>query len=294
MEKLTERQHSLFATWQIETSKAALKWAVRDRWLEPYRWRSVYRVAGANPTLYMPLMGACLAGGPKVAAAGLGAAWVYGAPDVAPALELIAFGHRARLPGVICRQTELDPAGLVTVRHGVPVVTASLCVVQLAGPWPLLVPAVANNLVGRGLTTFREIVECLDDVAPRGRGSTALRTFCLGELEVRGHDDSPAARALGRALNQAGLGHYVTQFTVEDDEGLLFIDFAYSQEKVGVEYAGWKDHGATANRMERDARRRARLAALGWVILDATRGMSHPEIIRWTAATLATRQKGAS
>jgi very-short-patch-repair endonuclease len=294
VEKLTARQQSLFATWQVDATEDALKWAVRDRWLQPYRWRSIYRIAGANPTLYMPLMGACLAGGPRVAAGGLGAAWLYGAPDVAPALELLAFGDRARLPGVRCRQTQLDAGELLTVRHGIPVVIAPFCVVQLAGPWPLLVPAVANNLVARGLTTFRGIVECLDEFAPRGPGSTALRTFCLRELEVRGHDDSPAARALGRALNSAGLGGYETQLKVEDKEGLLFIDFAYTPMKVGIEYLGRKDHGTTVNQMERDARRRARLAALGWVILDATGGMSHTEVIRWTAATLAIRQKPAS
>lgn len=290
IEAITEAQHSLFATWQVDATDKALRRAVDAKWLAPYRWRSVYGLAGAQPTLYQPLMGACLAGGAKVVAGGLGAAWLYGAPDIAPALELLAFGHRARLSGVHCRQTELDPAGLVTVRFGVPVVIPPLCVVQLAGPHPFLAESVANNLVARGMTGFAEILECLDEIAPHGRGSKALRRFCLRELEVRGHDDSLAARALGRALLAAGLGPFETQQKVEDAEGLLFIDFAWPSHKVGIEYMGWKDHGVTKAALARDARRRARLAALGWLILDATSGISHAEIIRWAGDALATRQ----
>src|SRR5262245_6825819 len=101
---------------------SGLKWAVRDRWLEPYRWRGVFVVGGAAPAKYRPLMGACLAGGETAAACGLGSAYLYAAPDVAPALELMLFGGRARLEGVTTRRTELDPTGLITTRWGVPTV----------------------------------------------------------------------------------------------------------------------------------------------------------------------------
>ncbi len=107
-----------------------------------------------------------------------------------------------------------------------PVVSAALCVLQLAGQWPLLLPKVANNFVERGLTDFAEILDCLESIAPRGRGSHDLRAMCHRELEVSGHDDSPAARALGRALLRANLGPFETQYKVEDAEGIMFIDFA--------------------------------------------------------------------
>lgn len=224
-------------------------------------------------------------------AAGLGAAWLYGAPDVAPALEVINFGGRTRLDGVAARRTDLAPEGLVEVRFGVPVVSAALCVVQLAGPWPLLVPKVANNLVARGLTDFGEILECLDTIAPRGPGSRDLRALCLRELEVAGHDDSSAARDLGRAILRAGLGPFDAQYKVEDDEGVMFIDFAWPGPKVGIEYQGRADHAETRKAIDDDNRRRARLAALGWRILDATSGIPVPDILRWTAAALANGQK---
>ena len=293
VEKLTAKQHALFATWQLEVVESALRSAVKTKWLEPYRWRSVYGIAGAAPTLYRPLMGACLAAGPKSAASGLGAAWLYGAPDVAPAVEIVAFGHRARLPGVRCRESTFDATNLVTTRFGVPAVIPELCIIQVAGVYPTLAQLIANNFVARGLTGFKEIVDCLETLDPHGRGSRELRAFCLRELEIRGHDDSVAARALGRALVAAGLGPFDTQNKVEDEHGIMWIDFAFAPVKVGIEYMGWKDHGSTRNAMERDARRRARLSALGWVILDATGGMSHAEIIAWTAATIATRQKPA-
>ena len=233
-------------------------------------------------------MGACLAAGTKAYAGGLGAAWLYGAPDVAPTLELLLFGGRARLDGVLTRRTEMSPEGLVAVRFGVPAVSAALCVVQVAGPWPLLVPKVADNLVARGLTDYGEILDCLEVIGPRGRGSRNLRRLCERELEVAGHDDSPAARALGRALMRAGLGPFETQFKVETPEGLLFIDFAWPWQKVGVEYQGRADHAMTRRAIDADARRRARLAALGWRILDATKGIPVDQIVGWTADALAT------
>jgi very-short-patch-repair endonuclease len=293
IDPLTAAQLSLVARRQFLTAGGtpdALRWAVRDRWLEPYRWRGVYAVVGAAKSEYRPLMGACLAAGDKAAASGLGAAWLYAASDIAPgALELTMFaGSYTRLPGVDVRRCELDAAGLVATRCGVPAVVPALCVVQLASRHRYLAERVANEFVKRHVTTFAAILKCLDDVAAHGRGSAELRRFLGRELEVAGHDDSTPARKLGRALRRAGLPDFETQFEVDTPDGSLFLDFAWPAAKVGLEYNGWLDHGTTRSAIDRDARRRARLAALGWVMLDATSGLSRAEVVRWTADALAT------
>jgi hypothetical protein len=293
---ITQRQQSLIATRQFEAAGGtpdALRWAVRDRWLEPFRWRSVFVVVGAAPARYRPLMGACLAAGPDAHAGGLGAAYLYGAPDVAPALELVLFGGRARLEGVVSRTTSLPPDQLVTVRHGVPTVTAEFCVAQVAGFANPLAERVANNFVDRGLATFPSILACLETVAPHGRGAAKLRAFLHRELQIGGHDDSPAARRLGRALLKAGLGPFETQYKVDTGEGLALLDFAWPAVKVGLEYLGERDHLSSRAQIENDARRRGRLAALGWRILDATAGMSCTEVVRWTTGAVATGHEPA-
>lgn len=295
IDAITDKQMSLIATRQFEKaggSVGALKWALRDRWLEPYRWRGVHRVVGSAPVLYQPLMGACLAGGDDAFACDLGAAWLYGVPDVAPALEIGA-PRSLRLAGVRARRLGLDPQ-FIEARFNVPVVAPALCVVQVARRYEILGQKVANNLVGRGITGFLEILQCLEALAPSGPGSLALRKFLLKELEVSGHDDSPAARALGRALLHAGLGPFETQFVVDLGDGVALLDFAWPEVMVGVEYQGRADHARTHSQIDADARRRARLSARGWQILDATAGISRGEVVQWTAATLRLRANGSA
>jgi hypothetical protein len=291
VQAITDRQLSLVAArqvWAAGGTPDALRWAVRDRWLEPYRWRAVYRVVGSAKVLYQPLMGACLAAGDDAFACGLGAAWLYGVPDIAPALEIGVVGRTVKLADVTCRTLTPERPYVIERRHGIPVAATALCVVQIAQRHKFLSELVANNLVARKMTDFGEILRCLQDIDPNGRGSRELRRFLLRELEVSGHDDSPAARRLGRAFIRAGLPPFETQFCVDTGEGLAFLDFAWRWAKVGVEYHGRADHARTHAQIDADARRRARLATLGWRILDATKGIAHDDIVRWTAASLAT------
>jgi very-short-patch-repair endonuclease len=290
VDAITTNQLGLATTRQfMETggTPASLKWAVRDGWLRPYRWPRLYQVVGAADAEFRPLLGACLAGGDHVAAAGLGAAWVHGAPDVASgALEVVGFaGKQLRIHGVRTRSTLVAPDGLVEWRQSLPVVVPELCVVQLAADRRFLAERTANDFVKRRLTTFRRILTCLDTVSPHGRGAGALRAFCEDELAIVGHDDSPAARKLGRMLQAAGLAPFETQFRVATPWGDYFLDFAWAWAKVGLEYQGRHDHALTFNEIDADARRRARLVALGWRILDVSAG-TRDEAIEWVESAL--------
>lgn len=55
--------------------------------------------------------------------------------------------------------------------------------------------------------------------------------------------------------------------------------------KVGLEYDGVADHDPLLARAH-DARRRARLAALGWRMLDANSAVSYAEVVQWVLAAL--------
>jgi hypothetical protein len=301
VDEITRAQHSLITTDQFVSatgSTAALKWALRDGWLARYRnWKCLYTVAGAPLTPYQPHMGAALLGGPSAAVSGFAAAWLWGCADIAAcAPELTFFTARARrIPGVGVHESQLDAAKWITRRHGIPAVRTPLVVVQLAQSGAgYLAERVANDLIKRHLTNPGSILACLDLVGRRKRGSAGLRAFCLRALEVTGHDDSPAARDLGVALVRAGVPPFVTQHHVCVERHDCFFDFAWPQQMVGLEYAGWRDHGITRDAFDRDALRRSRLTAAGWRVLDATSGISEAEVVRWVLAALTVPRSGLS
>jgi len=293
IDRITEVQHSLITTDQFVTatgSVSALRWALKDEWLLRYEnWRGVYIVAGAPRTPFQPHMAAALLGGPASAASGFSAGWLWNSPDIAEAPpELTVFCAPARrIRHVRVRRSHLDASSWTTRRHAIPVVNGPLLVVQLAQEGAgYLAERVADDLFKRRVTGPAAILRCLEVTGCRQRGTPALQAFCERALSVRGHDDSPAARDLGAALVAAGVPAFVTQQYVPVDGHDYFLDFAWPSEMVGLEYAGWRDHGATRSAFDRDAARRNRLVAAGWRILDATSAASHDAVIRWVFATL--------
>jgi hypothetical protein len=240
---------------------------------------------------HQALMAACLAGGPMAAASHLAAAAFWGAEKVrGERLEITTFdSHFHRLPGVVTHRSTLDAQKAITRHRDLPIVVPALTVVQLAECChPYLVKSVANDLVKRNWTDFRAILQWVDTVGDRRR--QALRDMCLRALEVGGHDNSPTARTLGEVLIRAGVEPFEVDYQVETPEGVLLIDYAWPEPLVGLEYNGARDHDTPLARID-DAARRCRLAALGWRMLDANRGISHDEIARWVLAALAAARR---
>ena len=289
---LAARQFGLLTTAQIFAAGATedwLRWAVREGRLIRVR-QGVYALAGTSSE-YQALMAACLAGGPAAAASHLAAAAVWGAEQVKPGrLEITTFdGHYHRLPDVDTHRSTLDAEKAITGYRDLPIVVPALAVVQLAERChPYLVKSVANDLVKRNWTDFRTILEWVDIVGDRRR--QALRAMCLRAIEVGGHDNSPAARTLGEVLIRAGVEPFEVDYQVETPEGILLIDYAWPEPLVGLEYNGARDHDTPLARID-DAARRCRLAALGWRMLDANRGLSHDEIAQWVLAALAAARR---
>ncbi|MDQ6616859.1 MAG: type IV toxin-antitoxin system AbiEi family antitoxin domain-containing protein [Actinomycetota bacterium] len=292
IQAIAAQQHGLISRDQALSAGASVswvRWAVKDGRLRRVR-QGVYVVVG-SASEHQPLMAACLAGGPTAAASHLAAAAVWGAEQVLGGrLEISTFDNRHhRIPGVITHRSRLDPARAVGRHLNLPVVIPPLTVVQVASAYhPHLVKSVANDLVKRHWTRFPEILAWIDLVG--GRRQQHLRDLCLRAIDVGGHDDSPAARRLCERLIRAGAAPFEIDYQVQTPEGIVLIDIAYVKPKLGIEYNGDPDHDGPLARCH-DARRRNRLAAMGWRMLDANRGMTHDEIVRWVLAALAaTRQ----
>ncbi len=77
-------------------------------------------------------------------------------------------------------------------------------------------------------------------------------------------------------------------YPVETPDGIVLIDYAWRGPKVGLEYNGARDHDHLGAKGA-DAYRRARLAALGWLMFDANSAVSHDEMIRLVLTALAAR-----
>ncbi|MDQ1393180.1 MAG: hypothetical protein QOF30_2157 [Acidimicrobiaceae bacterium] len=267
-----------------------IRWALADGRLRRDR-KGVYALVGSPATPHQALMSACLAGGSKSAVSHMAAAWLWGSEHVARgAVELTSFdGHTHQLPGVITHRSTLDPAQAITRSHGIPTVAAPLTVVQLARTQnSILVQRVANDLVKRHCTNFRDILAWIDLVGDRRQ--PALRELCLRAIEVDGHNDSPAARRVCEKLIRAGIEPFEVDFMVMTPDGILLIDIAWPRYKVGVEYNGGRDHDGHLPRSY-DRRRGCRLTAMGWRILDVDRGMTYDDIIQWVKDTLAVAQE---
>ncbi len=252
----------------------------------------MFAVVGATPE-HQPLMAACLAGGRTAAASHLAAAHLWGAQQVtAGGVEITTFDNRDhRLEGVITHRSRLAPGLAITSHQDLPVVVPALAIVQVAEVChPRLVKSVANDLVKRHWTDFPAILRWIDLVGDRR--CQALRGLCLEAVDVGGHYDSPPARDLCRRLVEAGAPAFKVDYQVKTPEGLLLIDIAWPRLRVGVEYNGARDHAANPLARIDDARRRRRLADLGWHILEVDKTMSQEAVVTWILSNLASAAGG--
>lgn len=126
---------------------------------------------------------------------------------------------------------------------------------------------VARGVVLRAVRERRVLVPALEAELPGrpqlpGRAAlVALLGFltagCQSELEIRGLRD---------VLTAPGLPAPLLQYRVDLPGGPVHLDAAWPELKIAVEFDGAAFHGSLGAR-ERDLRRDAALAALGWVVL---------------------------
>jgi very-short-patch-repair endonuclease len=178
------------------------------------------------------------------------------------------------------------------VRNGLEVVRLERSIIESWGVLPeddgRRAPVIAA-VAGRRTTCERLFAEAAAIPNLRGRAPLLglvelLRDGCRSELEVWGHlhvfapPDLPSARR---------------QLPVQLGGRTVYLDLAYEDEKVNVELDGAKYHFGTANR-ERDMRRDATLARLGWLTLRFShdRLVTDPEgVRRELLAVLASRRQ---
>jgi very-short-patch-repair endonuclease len=122
--------------------------------------------------------------------------------------------------------------------------------------------AVIETVRDRRVTTTQLREQLALRTALPGRGAlvellSLVEQGCESELEIWG---------VREVLNAPGMPRFVQQHRVPLPSGTVRLDAAVPELKVAVELDGASFHGSAEAR-ERDTRRDAALAALGWVVL---------------------------
>jgi very-short-patch-repair endonuclease len=177
--------------------------------------------------------------------------------------------HPRRVPGVRVRRALL-PAGHVERRFGVPVTTAAVTAVRVAGSLPLDDAVVAvDQLIATGAVELGPIRDLAG--LTRGRGSARARMVCALADGLAG---SPQETRLRLLIRRTALPSPVAQFTVRHDGRFVArVDFAWPEHKLALEYDGlWH---AEEGQFAKDRRRLNKLRAAGWQVIHVTAADLH-------------------
>jgi hypothetical protein len=273
------RQHGLLTLRQARA--AGLSDDQVHRRLQRGRWalqrRGVYRVTGAPATEEQVVLAACLVAGPSAVASHLTAArlWRLRLPDP-DQLELTTPpGRRVRAEGVRQHRTRFLAREEVHRLRGIPVTTVARTLADCSGRVPAdELGRIIDDALRRKLVTLPELVRC-----HRRRHTAALGRV----LAERAPDDDPGGsdreRQVARILVAAGLPPPVPQHRVVVAGRTFFLDHAYPDERIAVEFDGWDAHG-TFEAFHGDRERGRLLVAAGWRLVVVTARTAPADLVR--------------
>ena len=267
----TARQHGLFTMQQAED--VGISRSVVDRRVQ---WEEivsvdhgVYRSVLTPATWHQRLCAACLAG-PAVASH-RSAAVLWRMPQRDDnALEVTALRHRRRFAGdVTWHESYLLDDGQVTELDGIPVTTATRTVLDLAGVLgDDALTRVLDDVLRRRLTDVGRLASLLERLGPLRRGADRLRRLLDSRLDAVPESDLETQFSL--LIKAHGLPTPVGQFEVPAPDGRRFrIDFAYPEQRVGIELMGAEFHSGP-DQWRADTARLGVLASIGWLMLSFT------------------------
>lgn len=289
--ELARGQHGLITLAQARA--AGLSADAVGRLVRSGRWarlrRGVYVVGAAPQTWEQRILGACLAAGPDVRAAGRTAARLWDLVDRTGRPQVLVDGRRrVRLPDVTVHRTLLLPPMDRAARAGIPVTSLSRTLVDAsAGQDPATVGAWVDRSIRLHGLELAELRSCLARLAgPGERDVRALREA----LELRPIDHQPGDSALEgsvlQTLRSAGLPEPVLQHPVRRTDGReAFIDAAHPWAMVALEADGFEFH-RDRTAFDHDRIRSAELMLLGWDVYHLTSAMSDAFLVRVVTGAL--------
>lgn len=296
--RVARRQHGLIT--RLQACDAGLSPAgvqtrlTRGDWLRARR--GVYAVAGVRPSPEQAALAVCLAVGDGCWVAHRSAAVMWGlrVPTTSIRIEVLTLpARRVQLEGVTQHRSGRLPLADLTHLRLAPITTAARtlvdCVPYLAGR--RLAHAV-DDALRRHVFTLADLSQCAGrlDHGHGRRRIVPLRSILADRLP--GYDPGGSQRELDvvGVLVRGGLPVPVQQHPVAVGGRNRFLDYAYPDEKVGLEFDGFAEHGLIRTTFDDDRQRGNDLAVSGWLMLHFTSNSSAGHIVARTAKALALRQ----
>jgi very-short-patch-repair endonuclease len=251
------------------------------RWTAPRR--GVVQVLGAPLTEEQAVMAACLFAGPSAVASDLTAArlWRLRLPDPEHIEVTTPPGRRVRTEGVRQHRTRFLARDEVCRLRGIPLTTVARTLVDCAGRVPAeQLGRVVDDALRRKLLRLPDLARSYDRVAAGPGRSTAAMAKVLAE-RAPDHDPggSDRERQVARVLVAAGLPTPVAQHRVVVAGRTFFLDHAYPDTRIGIEFDGWDAHG-TFEAFHHDRERARLLVAAGWRLVVITARTTPADLVR--------------
>jgi very-short-patch-repair endonuclease len=244
----------------------------------------VWRLPGVPTPWEHVVLAAVLAAGPDTGASHRSALAVHRAPPAdrtrprRPHVSVPGDRH-PRIDGVTVHRVRL-PAGHLTIVDGIPVTTFERTLVDNAatlgfGP---LARALDHGLVA-GSVSLASLRAVIDELLPApGRRRGRLLALIDERSPASELTDSQAEIRVLTAIRRAGLPDPIRRFQVTVDGENFFLDAAYPESRLGIEYHGWDTH-RTRSAFDSDFRRDRLLTLAGWTIVSFTRTSTDRDIV---------------
>src|SRR5688572_17145729 len=252
------------------------------------RRRGVYAVAGMPPTYEQAVLAAVLAaGGEDEAWAGQRTSAALHRLKVPPpeGIDIVTLPDvRVRLDGVVHHRNNLIVTTDVTRRRGVPTLSVARTLVDCI-PWlpGRALASAVDDARRRGLLTIEDLeaAHASVDEGPRTgrRRVVPMRSVLAKRLAGLHAGGGDLELDVLEILVAGGLPRPVQQFRVVVGGRERFLDYAYPNALVYLEFLGFAEHGLIRSTFDDDADREAELALAGWLLIGVTSNTSPAALV---------------
>jgi very-short-patch-repair endonuclease len=235
----------------------------------------VLRCAGTRPSNLQLAMAATLWAGPDTCVSHTTAGALWQLDSVKTRGLEITVGRSA---GTRSKLVRVHFAGTLTDQDrtrcsGIAVTTVTRTIIDLAAVLDArCLELVMEDAFRRRLAAPGAIRKRLETLGGRGRSGFTTLTRLLDERDGNRLTGSAAEVRLERLLVRHGLPRPVRQYAVTHAERTIYVDFAYPDARLAIEFDSLRWHTGRA-KLEDDAERRNLLQAAGWDLVTVTATM---------------------
>jgi hypothetical protein len=274
--RFSEAHHGVFAIGHAYmlgfTDRQVVHRKATGRWLRAFL--GAYHLAGAPPSWKGDLLAACWAGGFRAVASHRSAAALWDLAGGRRSIQEITCPRwrRARHDGLVVHESKaFDPVDAMVI-DGIPVTTPERTLLDLGAVChESIVEMALDAAEKRELVTLASVRAAVTRLGRSGRnGVGTLRRLLDDKSPGRKPTESEMETLMLQIIRRNGLPEPVTQFEIRRAGRFVArVDAAYPHWHIAIEYDSYKHH-AGRKAIDRDAGRRNKIAAAGWLPVTAT------------------------